>query len=92
MYTEHTLLFITVAMVQCKAVFIKLLTTVNNLLTVVNIGRSMVKWFGPYILLLSLYSKVTFHDHEEVTLVKSYLVKGDPCCNESFVLHCNVQL
>ena len=48
MYTEHrnhffTLLFITVAMVQCKAAFIKLLTTGNNLLTVVNIGRSMVK-------------------------------------------------
>ena len=47
MYTEHrnhffTLLFITVALVQCKAVFIKLLTTVNNLLTVVNSGRSMV--------------------------------------------------
>ena len=30
-------------MVQCKAVFIKLLTTVNNSLTVVNSGRSMDK-------------------------------------------------
>ena len=49
MCAEHrnhffTLLFITVAMVQCKAVFIKLLTTVNNLLTVVNSGRSMIKY------------------------------------------------
>lgn len=44
-YRNHffTLLFITVATVQFKAVLIKLFTTVNNLLTVVNIGRSMVK-------------------------------------------------
>ena len=47
MYTEHrnhffTLLFITVVMVQCKAVFIKLLTTVNNLLTAVDLWINML--------------------------------------------------